>query len=213
MEDAVPPLTERLKAFPVYPLAHVPLKKRELLQRGVDVIDLGAGDADLAPPPAAIEAMERALAVPTMHRYGFGLGHFPFREAVAAWMQRRFGLAFDPVTELCPLIGSKEGIAHLAMAYLEKGDVAIMPEPGYLAYLGGTLLGEATPYAYPLRPRTRFLVDLDDVPEDVLRRTKVLFLNYPNNPTAATAPREYLRDVVRRCRERDILLEIGRASC
>jgi LL-diaminopimelate aminotransferase len=150
--------------------------------------------------------MRDALDVPAMHRYGFGLGHFPFREAISAWMQRRFGLSFDPVTEICPLIGSKEGITHLAMAYLEKGDVAIVPEPGYLAYMGGTLLGEATPYPYALRPRTKFLVELDEIPDAVLQRTKLLYLNYPNNPTAAVAPRDYLERVVRTCRERDILL-------
>src|SRR5690349_11683680 len=150
----MPRPAHRFQTLPPYPLAHVPLKKRELVQRGVDVIDLGAGDADLMPPPAAVEAMRRALEVPAMHRYGFGLGYFPLREAVSAWMQRRFGIAFDPVTEVCPLIGSKEGIVHLATAYLEPGDVAIVPEPGYLAYLGGTLLGDATPYPYALRPRT-----------------------------------------------------------
>lgn len=202
----MPRPAHRFQSLPPYPLAHVPIKKRELLQRGVDVIDLGAGDADLAPPQAALDAVTGALAQPAMHRYGFGLGHFPFREAISAWMQRRFGLAFDPVTEVCPLIGSKEGITHLSLAYLEKGDVAIIPEPGYLAYLGGTLLGEATPYPYPLRPRTKFLVELDEVPESVLQRTKLLYLNYPNNPTAAIAPRDYLERVVRTCRERDILL-------
>jgi LL-diaminopimelate aminotransferase len=202
----MPRPAHRFQSLPPYPLAHVPIKKRELLQRGMDVIDLGAGDADLAPPQAALDAMTDALEQPAMHRYGFGLGHFPFREAIGAWMQRRFGLAFDPVTEICPLIGSKEGITHLALAYLEKGDVAIVPEPGYLAYLGGTLLGEATPYPYPLRPRTRFLVELDEVPEQVLQRTKLVYLNYPNNPTAAIAPRDYLERVVRTCRERDILL-------
>jgi LL-diaminopimelate aminotransferase len=202
----MPRPAHRFQALPPYPLAHVPLKKRELLQRGVDVIDLGAGDADLAPPPAALEAMARALEQPAMHRYGFGLGHMPFREAISRWMQRRFGLTFDPVTEVCPLIGSKEGIAHLALALLEKGDVAILPEPGYLVYLGGTILSEATPHVVPLRAEREFLLDLDEVPEEVLRRTKMLYLNYPNNPTAATAPRGYLERVVRLCRERDIVL-------
>ena len=202
----MPRPAHRFQALPPYPLAHIPLKKRELIQRGVDVIDLGAGDADLAPPPAAIEAMTQALAQPTMHRYGFGLGHMPFREAISNWMQRRFGLTFDPVTEICPLIGSKEGIAHLALAFLEKGDVAIIPEPGYLVYLGGTLLSEATPHVVPLRASSEFLLDLDEVPEEVLRRTKMLYLNYPNNPTAAIAPRGYLERVVRTCRERDIVL-------
>ncbi|MBV9880648.1 MAG: aminotransferase class I/II-fold pyridoxal phosphate-dependent enzyme [Gemmatirosa sp.] len=202
----MPRPSHRFQSLPPYPLAHVPLKKRQLVERGVDVIDLGAGDADLPAPAAAVEALGRAVQVPAMHRYGFGLGYMPYREAIGAWMQRRFGLSFDPVTEVLPLIGSKEGIAHLALAYLEKGDVAIVPEPGYVVYAGGTLLGEATPYPYALRPRTDFLVDLDEIPEDVLRRTKVLYLNYPNNPTAAIAPRDYLARVVRRCREHDILL-------
>jgi LL-diaminopimelate aminotransferase len=201
----------RFQSLPTYPLAHVPLKKRELLQRGVDVIDLGAGDADLAPPAAAVEALVAGAHTPALNRYGFGLGHMPFREAISDWMQRRFGLAFDPVTELCPLIGSKEGLVHFTLAYLEKGDVAIVPEPGYLAYLGGTLLSEGTVYPYALRPRTNFLVELDEVPPDVLRRTKLLYLNYPNNPTAAVAPRDYLTRVVRRCREHDIVLAYDNA--
>jgi LL-diaminopimelate aminotransferase len=177
-----------------------------LINRGVDVIDLGAGDADLAPPPAAVEALAKAARDPSLGRYGFGLGYVPFREAISRWMERRFRQRFDPMTEIVPLIGSKEGIAHLAFGFLEPGDVAIVPEPGYMAYAGGTLLSDATVHAYALRPRTSFLVDLDDIPKDVMDRTRVLFLNYPNNPTAAIAPRDYLEDVVRRCRERDILL-------
>jgi LL-diaminopimelate aminotransferase len=202
----MPRLADRFQTLPTYPLAHVPVRKRELLAAGRDVIDLGAGDADLMPPPAALAAMREALDDSAMHRYGFGLGHVPFREAVAGWMQRRFGLSFDPVREVCPLIGSKEGIVHLCQAFLQRGEVAVVPEPGYLAYLGGALLGEAEVVPYPLRPRTRFLVELEELPADVLRRTKLVFLNYPNNPTSAVAPREYLEDVVRRCRERDILL-------
>ena len=202
----MPRLTSRFASLPPYPLAHIPARKRELLARGVDVIDLGAGDADLAPPPAVAEALARAVKMPELGRYGFGMGYVPFREAVSHWMQARFGLHFDPMSEVVPLLGSKEGLAHLAFAFLEAGDVAIVPEPGYMAYTGGTLLANATVYPYALRPRTNFLVDLDDIPPDVLDRTRVLFLNYPNNPTAATASREYLADIVRRCRERDILL-------
>lgn len=196
----------RLTHLPPYPLAHIPARKRQLLSEGVDVIDLGAGDADLAPPRAATEALARAASDPALGRYGFGLGHVPYREAISAWMQRRFGQRFDPISEVVPLIGSKEGIAHLAFGFLGPGDVAIVPEPGYMAYAGGTLLSDAQVYAYALRPRTNFLVDLDEVPREVMDRTRVLFLNYPNNPTAAIAPREYLEDVVRRCRERRILL-------
>ena len=200
------PFTNRFDALPLYLLATIPQKKRDLIARGVDVIDLGAGDADLAAPRAAIAALKAAVDDPGMSRYGFGLGLPAFRDAVAAWMQKRFGHRFDPLKEIVPLIGSKEGIAHLCFAYLQKGDVAIIPDPGYLAYLGGTLLGEAEPYLYPITPRTNFLVDLDEIPEDVLRRTKLLFLNYPNNPTAAIAPVEYLQKVVRICKERGIIL-------
>jgi LL-diaminopimelate aminotransferase len=204
--NQLPRTTDRLNKLPPYPLAHIPARKRELLARGVDVIDLGAGDADLAPPRAATEALAEASKNPALGRYGFGLGYVPYREAISGWMERRFQQRFDPLTEIVPLIGSKEGIAHIAFGFLQKGDVAIVPEPGYMAYAGGTLLAETEVYAYPLRPRTNFLVDLDDIPRDVMDRTRVLFLNYPNNPTAAIAPREYLADVVRRCRERDILL-------
>lgn len=202
----MPALAARLSTLPEYMLAAIPQRKRELLARGVDVIDLGAGDADLAPPPAAVEALARAARTPAYNRYGFGLGLVEFREAVAAWMRRRFGLAFDPLREVVPLIGSKEGLSHLALAYVDPGDVTIVPEPGYGAYVGGSLLSGGTPHRYALRPRTAFLVDLDEISADVLRRTKLLYLNYPNNPTAAIAPRDYLERVVRACRTHDILL-------
>jgi LL-diaminopimelate aminotransferase len=202
----MPRLAPRFALLPSYPGTHVPLLKRELIKRGVDVIDLGVGDADLAPPPGAITALKTAADTASMSRYGFGLGLPAFREAVAAWMQKRFGVVFDPYTEVVPLIGSKEGIAHLAMAYVGPGDVAVVPEPGYLAYLGGTLLGEGRAHTMPLRADRKFLIELDDVPADVLARTRILYLNYPNNPTAAVAPLDYLERIVRRCRELDILL-------
>jgi LL-diaminopimelate aminotransferase len=192
--------------LPEYPLAHLPRRKRELLARGVDVIDLGAGDADFAPPPQAIDALAQAAREPAMHRYGFGLGLVAFREAISAWMQRRFGLRSDPIEEVVPLIGSKEGIAHLALAYLEPGRVAIVPEPGYSPYHGGAALAGAEVCRFALRPRTSFLLELDEIPDDVLRRARLVYLNYPNNPTAAVAPRDYLERVVRRCRELDIVL-------
>lgn len=196
----------RFRTLPDYPLATIPQKKRELAARGVDVIDLGAGDSDLAPPRGVVDALAKAAATPALNRYGFGLGLLAYREAISAWMLKRFGLRFDPLTEIVPLIGSKEGIAHLALAYLDPSRLAVIPEPGYNAYQGGTLLASAEPYRYALRPRTNFLVDVDEIPNDVLRRTGILYLNYPNNPTAAIAPRDYLQRVVARCRECDILL-------
>ena len=204
--STVPPLAAAFRALPDYPLAHIPQKKRELIERGVDVIDLGAGDADLAPPPTVVERLARAASEPSMQRYGFGLGYVPFREAVTSWMDRRFGVQFDPLTEVVPLIGSKEGISHLAFGYLEPGTTAIIPEPGYNAYQGGTILCGAEPYKVALRPQNDFLIELDDIPPDVLRRARIVYLNYPNNPTAAVAPLDYLERTVARCRELGILL-------
>jgi LL-diaminopimelate aminotransferase len=202
----MPRYARRLLTLPDYPLGRFPEKKRQLIARGMDVIDLGAGDADLAPPPVAVERLAAAARNPSMSRYGFGLGLVEYREAIARFMKRRFDLEFDPFTEIVPLIGSKEGISHVALAYAEDGDVTIIPEPGYLAYVGGTQLALGEPYRYALRPENDFLVDLDEIPADVLRRTRILYLNYPNNPTAAVAPRDYLEKVVRRCRELDVLL-------
>src|SRR5687767_12550604 len=163
------------------------------------------------PPEAALRRLGEVIYIPQMNRYGFGLGLVQFREVVSAWMEKRFGLRFDPLKEVVPLIGSKEGISHLALAYMEPGRVAIVPEPGYNSYVGGSLLSGGEVYKYALRPRTNFLVELDDIPADVLKRAKVLYLNYPNNPTAAIAPIEYLQRVVKRCRELDILLVFDNA--
>jgi LL-diaminopimelate aminotransferase len=202
----MPRVHARFEDFPPYPLADVPRIRRELRARGVDVIDLGAGDADLAPPPAAVAALKAAADDPAMGRYGFQLGLVELRESLAAWMEHRFGVALDPMTELLPLVGSKEGIAHLAFCYVGPGDATVMPDPGYLPYRGGTLLAGGEPHLVPLRPEHDFLVPLDAVPDDVAARTRVVYLNYPNNPTAAAASRDYLARAVDWCRERDAVL-------
>src|SRR5216683_6783359 len=147
-------------------MAEIPAIKRRLVQQGVDVIDVGAGDADFPPPEVAVETLARATRDPAMSRYAFQLGLPAFREAAAAYMKRRFGVRVDPVTELHPLIGSKEGIAHLAMALLDPGDVALVPEPGYAVYEGATVLAGAEPCRRALTPRTNFLLELADVPAD-----------------------------------------------
>jgi LL-diaminopimelate aminotransferase len=199
-------LAARMQGFPTYPLADVPGIKRELAQRGVDVIDLGAGDADLAPPPAAIQALTEAVKNPATSRYAFQLGSTALRESIAAFMARRFGVQLDPIKEISLLIGSKEGIAHIALCYVGPGDVTVMPDPGYQAYLGGTLLAGGEPFAVPLRPENNFLIDVDALPADIVRRMRVLYINYPNNPTAAIASREYLERVLEFCREHGVLL-------
>ena len=181
-------------------------RRRELAARGVDILDLGAGDADLDPPPQAVRALAAAAERTEMSRYPFQAGLPAFREAVAAWMARRFGVTLDPARELLPLLGSKEGIAHLPFALLDPGDAAVVPDPGYQAYRGGVLLAGGEPWLVPLRPENDFLIPLEDIPEDVARRTRILYLNYPNNPTAASAPRGYLESAVAWCRERDAVL-------
>lgn len=202
----MPTVHSRFHAFPPYPLADVPRLRRELRAQGVDVIDLGAGDADLAPPPAAVAAVRAAVGDVGMSRYGFQLGHVPLRETIARWMSARFDVAVDPMAEVLPLLGSKEGIAHLALCYAGPGDAAVIPDPGYQPYRGGILLAGAEPYLVPLRPETDFLIPFDEIPDEVAERTRIVYLNYPNNPTTATAPREYLEGVVRWCREHDAVL-------
>jgi len=205
--------SKRLAALPTYPMAEIPTIKRRLVQQGVDVIDVGAGDADFAPPEVAVDALSRALRDPAMSRYAFQMGLPAFREAAAAYMKRRFGARFDPFTELHPLIGSKEGIAHLAVAMLDPGDVAIVPEPGYAVYEGGTVLAGGEPYRYALTPRTNFLLELDELPPDVARRAKLVYLNYPNNPTAAIAPNDYLERTVAYCRQHGIVIAYDNPYC
>ena len=205
--------SKRIAALPTYPMAEIPAIKRRLISQGVDLIDVGAGDADFAPPEAAVDALTRAARDPAMSRYPFQLGLPAFREAAAAYMKRRFGVRFDPYTELHPLLGSKEGIAHLAMALLDPGDVAVVPEPGYAVYEGGTVLTGAEPYRYALTPRTDFLLELEEIPAEVLRRVKLVYLNYPNNPTAAVASREYLERTVARCREHGIVIAYDNPYC
>lgn len=203
----------RVAQLPGYPLAEIPAIRRRLAASGVDVIDLGAGDTDMPPPEPVVAALQDAAADPAMSRYGFQQGLPEFRRAIADYMTRRFGVATDAVTEVALLIGSKEGLAHLPFAVIDPGDVCLVPEPGYQAYLGGTLLAGGTPHVLPLRPEREFLLDLDEVPADVLARTRLVYLNYPNNPTAAVAPREYLERVVATCRTHGMVLAYDNAYC
>jgi len=196
-----PQLRRAYLDLPGYPLAGIPEKRRELRARGVDVIDLGAGDSDLPPPPAVVEALRSAALDPAHGRYPFQLGLPAYREAVALWMKGRFGVELDAYSEILPLIGSKEGIAHLPLAFLEPGDITVIPDPGYQAYRGGTILAGGVPHLVPLRPEHGFRVPLEELPADVLGRMRILYLNYPNNPTAASVDLEYLKSAVDLCRE------------
>ena len=205
----------RLASLPGYPLAELPGIKRRLIQAGRDIIDLGAGDIDLPPPPEVVAAMQEAVTDPAMSKYGFQQGLAEFRTSAAGYLERRFGgrVTIDPVKELLPMIGSKEGIAHLPFGLIEPGDVAIIPEPGYQAYLGGAVLAGAEPYVVPLRAEEEFLVEIDALPADVLHRAAIVYLNYPNNPTTAVASLDYLERVVAACRRHDIVLVHDNPYC
>ena len=196
----------RFEALPGYPLAEVPEIRRKLREQGVDVIDLGAGDADLAPPPGVVRALQDAAGDPDMSRYPFQLGLPAFRERIAAWMERRFGVGVDAYSEVLPLIGSKDGLAHLPFAFMDEGDVALIPDPGYQAYRGGVVLAGGTAHLVPLRPENDFRIRPADLPADVLDRVRIVYLNYPNNPTTAVAPESYLREMIDFCRERSAIL-------
>ena len=187
-----PETSQRYQGLPPYPLAGIPEARRRLKAEGVDIIDLSAGDADLAPPPAAVQGLQEAVADPAMSRYPFNLGLAAFREEVATWMKARFGVDVDPGTELLPLIGSKDGIAHLPFGFLNPGDAALIPNPGYQPYKGGVWLAGGEPILVPLKAENNFLIPLNELPRDQVARSKILYLNYPNNPTTALAPREYL---------------------
>ena len=206
-------VSERVRQLPGYPLAEIPAIKRRLIDSGVDVIDLGAGDNDTPPPAEVITAMTEALGDPAMSKYGFQQGYFPFRQAAVNYVHRRFGHWFDPVTEVLPLIGSKDGLAHLPFAFVNPGEVVIVPEPGYQAYIGGAVLSGATPYLYPLLAKDGFLLELGQVPAATLERTRLVYVNYPNNPTAAVAPLDYLERTVALCRRYGIVLAYDNAYC
>ena len=205
--------SERVGRLPGYPLAEIPGIKRRLLDAGVDVIDLGAGDNDMPPPADVVGAMNEALADPAMSKYGFQLGLPEFRRAASNYVQRRFGHRFDPMAEVLPLVGSKEGLAHLPFGVVNPGEVVVVPEPGYQAYLGGAILSGAEAYVYPLVASNGFLLDLERVPERLLARTGLVYLNYPNNPTAAVAPLDYLARTVAICRDRGIVIAYDNAYC
>ncbi len=203
----------RTRALPGYPLAHIPSIKRRLIESGVDVIDLGAGDADGLPPEGTRRALVEALDREPLHKYGFQQGMPDFRRAATDWLERRFNQQFDPATELLPLIGSKEGLAHLAFAVVDPGDAVIVPEPGYQAYLGGAVLAGGEPVIVPLKAEQGFLLELDDLDDGLLDRTALVYVNYPNNPTSAVAPRDYLERLVARCRRHQIVLAYDNPYC
>jgi LL-diaminopimelate aminotransferase len=197
---------DRLRKLPPYLFAEIDRKKREVRARGVDVIDLGIGDPDLPTPPHIVRALQAAAEKSEHHRYPSYEGMLAFREAVADWYRRRFGVTLDPETEVLTLIGSKEGTAHMPLAFVNPGEIVLVPDPGYPVYSAGTWFAGGECFFMPLRRQNGFLPDLGAIPADVARRAKLMYLNYPNNPTAAVARPAFFRDVVEFARRNDVIV-------
>ena len=200
------PIADRLRRLPPYLFAEIDRKKRDVRARGVDVIDLGIGDPDLPTPPHIVHALQAAAAKPEHHRYPSYEGMPAFRQAVARWYGRRFGVALDLETEVLTLIGSKEGTAHMPLAFVNPGDVVLVPDPGYPVYSAGAWFAGGECHFMPLRRQNGFLPDLGAIPADVARRAKLMYLNYPNNPTAAVASPAFFKGVVEFARRFNLLV-------
>lgn len=189
-------LAERVKSLPPYLFATIDKMKQEALSKGVDLIDLSIGDPDMPTPPHIVDAMKKAVEKPEHHRYPSYEGMLSYREAVAGWYKNRFGVSLDPKTEVLSLIGSKEGIGHIPLAFVNPGDVVLVSSPGYPVYPVGTLFAGGESHIMPLLEKNNFLPDFSAIPESVLKRAKLMFINYPNNPTSAVAERSFYEDAI-----------------
>ena len=199
-------LAQRIREAPPYLFAALAKKKAELVARGLDVIDLGVGDPDRPTPGHVIKALQEAAENPANHRYPPYEGSMTFRQAMAEYYETRFGVQLDPGREVMTLIGSKEGIAHLIWAFIGPGDVALVPEPAYPVYASQTRLAGGTPHYLPLLEENGFLPDLQSIPQEVLDKARILFLNYPNNPTSAVATEEFFAEAVELGKKHQILV-------
>lgn len=197
---------ERLKRLPPYLFREIDRKKEEVRARGVDIIDLGVGDPDIPTPRHIIEAGQKAAADPANHRYPSYSGMHDFNASVALWYQRRFGVDLDPREEVVTLIGSKEGIAHIPLAFIDPGDIALVASPGYPVYHIGTQFAGGEPYFMDLLKENQFLPDLGAISPEVAQRAKMMFINYPNNPTSAVATRDFFESVVAFAEEYNIIV-------
>lgn len=197
---------QRLGALPPYVFARLDELKARAREQGLDLIDLGMGNPDGATPAPVVEAAKQALENVANHGYPPFEGTASFRKAITSWYHRRYGVELDPDGEALPLLGSKEGLVHLAMAYINPGDLVLVPTPAYPAHFRGPVIAGAEMYHLHLKPEHNWLIDFSAIPEDVAQRAKVLFFNYPSNPTAATAPREFFEEAVAFARKYKILL-------
>ncbi len=202
----VPDKSKRLKKLPPYLFKEIDRKKREVISKGIDIIDLGVGDPDLPTPEPIIEAMRRAVRDPANHRYPSYSGMDDFKVAAASWFRTRFGIELHPETEILSLIGSKEGIAHLPLAFIDAGDMALVPDPAYPVYNIATVFAGGEPWSMPLTWDNGFLPDLESIPPDIIKRSKLLFISYPNNPTSAVATIDFFNMVAQFANRNNMLV-------
>ncbi|MFW5992330.1 MAG: aminotransferase class I/II-fold pyridoxal phosphate-dependent enzyme, partial [Halanaerobiaceae bacterium] len=197
---------ERIKNLPPYLFAKIDRMIAEAKENGVDVISFGIGDPDQPTPDNIVKVMEEAINNAETHSYPSYEGLLEYRKAVSDWYNRRYGVKFDPDREIVSLIGSKEGIAHFPFCYINPGDIALIPDPGYPVYKTSVLLAGGKPVIMPLKEENDFLPDLEEIDSDSANRAKLMFLNYPNNPTGATADRKFFESIIEFAREYDIIV-------
>jgi len=198
--------SDRINSLPPYLFAAIDRAKADAVARGVDIIDFGIGDPDQPTPPHIVEAVRKAVLDPKTHRYPSYEGMLSFREAAANWYKKNMGVSLDPETEVLTLIGSKEGLAHIPLAFLNFGDLALVPDPAYPVYKIGTIFAGGVPFTMPLLPENDFLPDLEAIPREIARKAKLMFLNYPNNPTSAVADKKFFKRVVDFAVEKKIIV-------
>ena len=199
-------LSQRVESLPPYLFVEISRKIAERKAKGEDVVSFGIGDPDIPTPAHIIERLCKEAHVPANQRYPESEGLPELRKTIASWYQKRFGVSLDPDKEVAPLIGSKEGIAHIALCLLNPGDIALITDPGYPVYAIGTKLAGGIPYYLPISPDNNFLPDLDNIPTEILAKTKVLWLNYPNNPTGAVADLKFFNKAVEFAKKHDICI-------
>lgn len=190
-------LSKKLQLLPPYLFVEIDKAKRKARAEGRDIIDLGIGDPDQPTPSHIVEALYQAARDPSNHRYALDQGMPALRRTIEGWYKRRFDVNLNPDTEILPLIGSKEGIAHFPLAFLNQGDYSLVPDPCYPPYKGGTILAGGEPYLMPLIESNEFLPDLKKIPLNIIKKAKLLYINYPNNPTSATAEKNFYCEVVK----------------
>jgi len=190
------PLAKRLSKLPPYIFLEIDRLKKEAIAKGVELLDFGVGDPDIATPQPIVDEMVEAVARPGNHQYPLGSGKPALRRAIAEFYGEKYGVKLDPDKEVTTLIGAKEGVAHMALAFVDPGDTVMMPDPAYPVYYNGTVFAGGKPYFIPMSRESGYELDIEAVPEDVLQRAKILWMNFPHSPTGTCASKEFFKKIV-----------------